>query len=89
MQVRSIIGSEILLAEDEPPIAIDVAHALEREGAVVHHARDVEPALRMADYHSLSPGIIDLRLSTGSAECVCEKLAQRAVPFILYGGSLI
>jgi len=49
--------------EDEPLIAIDVAHALEREGAVVHFARDLEPALRMADYPSLAAGIVDLRLA--------------------------
>jgi CheY-like chemotaxis protein len=88
MQVRSIAGSEVLLVEDEPLIAIDVAHALEREGAVVHFARDLEPALRMADYPSLSAGIVDLRLAAGSAEIVCEKLAQRGVPFIFYTGAL-
>lgn len=87
MQVRSITGSEVLLVEDEPLTAIDIAHALEREGAAVHHARDVEPALRMADYPSLSAGIIDLRLATGSAEIVCEKLARRSVPFIFYTGA--
>jgi DNA-binding NtrC family response regulator len=88
MQVRSIAGSEVLLVEDEPLIAIDVAHALEREGAVVHFARDLESALRMADYPSLSAGIIDLRLAAGSAEIVCEKLAQRSIPFIFYTGAL-
>lgn len=88
MHIKSIRGSQLLLVEDEPLIAMDVAHALECEGAVVHVARDVEPALRMADYPSLSAGIIDLRLSTGSAEVVCEKLARRAVPFIFYTGTL-
>jgi DNA-binding NtrC family response regulator len=87
MQVKSIRGSEVLLVEDEPLIAIDVAHALEREGAVVHHARDLEPALRMADHLSLSAGIIDLQLVSGSAEIICEKLARRSVPFIFYTGA--
>jgi len=87
MQVKSIRGSEVLLVEDEPLIAMDVAHALEREGAVVHHARDIEPALRLAHHPSLSAGIIDVRLVSGSAEIVCEKLTERSVPFIFYTGT--
>src|SRR5262249_55832192 len=89
MQVRSLTGSEILLVEDEPLIAVDLAHVLECEGARVHHARDIEPALRMADFPSLTAGIIDLRLATGSAEAVCEKLAHRNVPFIFYTGAVV
>jgi len=87
MQLRSVTGSEILLVEDEPLIAMEVRTALERAGAMVHYAQDVEPALRMADYPSLSAGIIDLRLGSGSAECVCEKLAARSVPFLFYTGA--
>jgi DNA-binding response OmpR family regulator len=56
MQVKSVTGSRVLAVEDEPLIATDVVHALKCEGAVVHHAGDVEPALRMADYSSLSTG---------------------------------
>jgi hypothetical protein len=66
---------------------MDVAHALECEGAVVHHARDIEPALRIADHPSLSAGIIDVHLVSGSAESVCERLTERSVPFIFYTGT--
>ena len=36
LQVRSITGSKIGLVEDEPLIAMDIAHALERPGELVH-----------------------------------------------------
>lgn len=43
---------------------------------------------RTADGPSLTAGIDDLRLATGSAEAVCEKLAHRNVPFIFYTGAV-
>src|SRR5215831_2798950 len=81
-------SDRLLVPKDEPLIAVDLAHVLECEGARLHPARDIEPALRMADFPSLTAGIIDLRLATGSAEAVCEKLAHRNVPFIFYTGAV-
>jgi DNA-binding response OmpR family regulator len=79
-------GCNILLAEDEPLIAFDIAGELQRAGAKVHSAGSVEQALAFLDEVSLSAAILDYRLGEGTADDICAKLTKRGIPFVVYSG---
>jgi DNA-binding response OmpR family regulator len=72
----------LLLADDEPIIAMDLQEVLEDEGAMVFPASSVTQALRLAQTPALSAAVIDIQLRTENAEPVCDALSQRQVPFI-------
>ena len=76
----------ILVVEDEPLVALDVAQGLEAAGARVLMARRLADALNMADAPALSAAVLDHGLNEGDTSAVCEKLKQRGIPFVLYSG---
>jgi DNA-binding response OmpR family regulator len=83
---RPLVGRSILVVEDEPLVALDVAHGLESAGARVLMARTLADALNKADDPALSAAVLDHGLSDGDTSEVCERLKKRNIPFVLYSG---
>jgi len=80
---RPLVGCLILIVEDEPLVALDVAHGLEAAGARVLAARTLADALIKASDPELSAAVLDHGLSDGDTSQVCEKLKERDIPFVL------
>ena len=82
----SLTARMILVVEDEPLIALDIAECLQAEGASVHTAHKLADGLRLADHPDLSAAVVDFGLSDGEGTALCEHLKDRGVPFVLHSG---
>jgi DNA-binding response OmpR family regulator len=82
----SLAGRTILIAEDEPFIAMDIAAACETAGAVVLTAATLEDAARLVDHDALSAAILDFGLRDGHADPLCLRLNERNIPYVLHSG---
>jgi DNA-binding response OmpR family regulator len=86
MNTASLAGRLILVCEDEPLIAIDIADAFTKAGARVVTARSLREALVAADDGALSAAILDHVLQDGDSSELCDRLKERNIPFMLYSG---
>jgi DNA-binding response OmpR family regulator len=84
MSSASLAGRLILVCEDEPLIALDIANAFTNEGARVVTARSLRDALVAVENSGLSAAILDYTLEEGDTSQVCERLKGLNVPFVLY-----
>ena len=82
----SLKGRLILVAEDEPLIALDITLAFEDEGAWVIRARTLNEALLGVEDQALSAAILDHALGDGDSTQVCGRLKERNIPFVTYSG---
>ena len=82
----SLAGRLILIAEDEPLIALDITQGFEDEGATVVMAGTLTEALRVVEDPALSAAILDHALSDGDSSTVCERMTERNIPFVTYSG---
>ena len=76
----------MLVVEDEPLVALDVADCLQAAGAQVRMARTLTEALREAASSNLSAAVLDHGLHDGDTSEVCELLKERDIPFVVYSG---
>jgi DNA-binding response OmpR family regulator len=83
---RQLTGRLILIAEDEPLIALDITQAFEAAGARVIRARTLKGALLGVEDPALSAAILDHALSDGDSSTVCERMKERNIPFVTYSG---
>ena len=81
-----LTGRLILIAEDEPLIALDVKQTFEEEGAKVIVARTLDDALRGVEHPALSAAVLDYALGDGDSSGICERMKERKIPFIVYTG---
>jgi CheY-like chemotaxis protein len=81
-----LAGRSILVVEDEPIIAMDVAQCLQAAGARVTAARSLKDALCKVEAPDLSAAVLDHGLHDGDASQVCARLEQRNIPFVVYSG---
>ena len=80
-------GSLILVAEDEPFIALDVALAIEDAGGeVAGPAASVEEALALIESLPIIAAILDVNLADGDISPVAERLIIAGIPVILQTG---
>jgi CheY-like chemotaxis protein len=79
-------GRSILIVEDEPLIAMDVAETFKAAGANVLIAATLPDGLRLAEHPALSAAILDIALGEQDSAALCARLTQRGVPFIVYSG---
>jgi len=86
MGSASLAGRLILIIEDEPLIALDVAQALEMAGATAIMAHSIASATPLVEHEKLAAAIIDFRLRDGNAGALCFRLKSRRIPFILHSG---
>jgi two-component system, OmpR family, response regulator len=79
-------GHVILIAEDEPLIALEIKQGFEDEGARVIMARTLNDALRGVEDPDLSAAILDHGLGDSDSYLVCDRMRQRDIPFVTYSG---
>ena len=86
MTAVSLSGRTILVVEDEPLVALDVAETIKRAGASVLLAHTLKDGLRLADHADLSAAVLDFGLIDGQASELCQRLNGRRVPYVLHSG---
>jgi len=74
-------GHLILVVEDEPLIALDVADALQKAGAQVETTHTIRNAVALAEKKQFSAAILDHALSDGDSSALRQILSERGVPF--------
>ena len=80
-------GALILIAEDEPFIALDVALAIEDAGGeVAGPAASVKEALALIESLSIVAAILDVNLADGDISPVAERLLVAGIPLIIQTG---
>jgi DNA-binding response OmpR family regulator len=86
MGSSSLAGCSILICEDEPLIALDIADAFTAAGARVVTVGSVAEAFMVVEYECPSAVILDLALSDGESSQVGERLKERSIPFVVHSG---
>lgn len=77
----------VLIAEDQPFIALDLALAIEDAGGtVVGPAATVDEALAIIDGHTVAAAILDVNLGAEDISPVAEILLTRNIPVIIQTG---
>jgi len=85
--MKILAGQRVLIVEDEPLVALDIADAFKSAGAEVIVSRTLRDALHQAETQHLTAAVVDHALHDGiTTSDVCAKLKERDVPFIVYSG---
>jgi DNA-binding response OmpR family regulator len=82
----SLVGQSVLVVEDEPLLALDIAECLRQAGASVFTAHNLQDGLRLAGHPDLSAAVVDFGLRDGDGTAVCDCLKERGIPFVLHTG---
>ena len=86
MQSISLEGHTILIVEDEPLIAMDIAAACEAAGATVFAAASLDTATPLVERDGLSAAVLDFGFKDGDSSGLCVRLNERAIPYVLHSG---
>jgi DNA-binding NtrC family response regulator len=86
MESSSLNGRSILIAEDEPLIALDIAQAFEDAGAEIVVTSTLHHALVLVEHDGLSAAVLDHALHDGDSSPLCQRLNERKLPFVIYSG---
>ena len=77
----------VLIVENEPFIALDLATAVEEaRGKVIGPAGSVREALMLIEQHLVQAAILDVNLSDRDVTPIAELLIGGGVPVIFYSG---
>jgi DNA-binding response OmpR family regulator len=80
----ALVGQRVLLIEDEPMIALDLAVTLEGQGAVVlGPAASVGEAMALLGESPVDAVVLDLLLGPELSWPIVKVLTQRAIPFLV------
>jgi CheY-like chemotaxis protein len=79
-------GRHILIVEDEPLIAFDIAQAFEPTGAVLTTTATLEHARILVQHDNIAAAVLDHALPDGDSSELCKVLTQRGIPFVVYSG---
>lgn len=84
----TLAGRAVLIVEDEPFIAYDIASAIEEAGGIViGPAMSLREALELVAERSVEAAILDVNLPDGDVGPVIEALAGKGVPLLLHTGA--
>ena len=86
MERTSLTGCLILICEDQPIIAIDIANAFTDAGAQVVTASSLRDALLAVEDGGLSAAILDHALRDGDSSLLSARLRERKIPFVIHSG---
>jgi DNA-binding response OmpR family regulator len=86
MHGTSLSGRLILVCEDEPLIAIDIADAFTKAGARVVIAPSQQDALVAVEEGGLAAAILDHAVRDGDSSQLCARLRARKIPFVICSG---
>jgi DNA-binding response OmpR family regulator len=85
-----LAGRRILVVEDEPFIALDLADAVEQAGGeVVGPAMSVAEALALIEAQPIDAAILDFNLIDGDATPIIRRLASTPAPLVLHTGASV
>jgi CheY-like chemotaxis protein len=85
--MEGLMGVCVLIVEDEPIVALDLASILEDAGAdVLGPALTLEAADRLSENGHIAVAVLDIRLGAQTVDSVARKLHQRSVPIIFHTG---
>jgi CheY-like chemotaxis protein len=79
-------GLLILVAEDEPLIALDVAEAIGSHGGRAIEVNTCAAAFEAVEQHRFDAAIIDHALLDGVCDEVCSALREEGIPYVVYSG---
>jgi CheY-like chemotaxis protein len=79
-------GRVVLVVEDEPLVALDIAEMLTGSGASVVSASKIADAIMAVEQRELSAAILDIRLGGEDCSPFCQRLWERGIPFLFYTG---
>jgi two-component sensor histidine kinase len=83
----SIKGKKLLVIEDEPLIAINIAAVLEQDGArVAGPVATVSDALNMIAKSELDGALVDANLRGHPADDIAAALTRKGIPFVFVTG---
>jgi DNA-binding response OmpR family regulator len=83
---RPLTGRLILIAEDEPLVALEITLAFEDEGAWVLRAHTLKEARLGVEDPALSAAILDHALSDGDSAEIRKRMKERKIPFVIFSG---
>jgi DNA-binding NtrC family response regulator len=87
LHIPSLIPPAILIVDDEPFIALDLALAVEDAGClVVGPAGSVREAIGLLETSRVTAAILDVNLSDGDVTPVVDILVARGLPLIFQTG---
>jgi len=86
MTQSTLKGHSILVVEEEPLIAMDIALALEQAGAQVATAATAAQAIRLLENARPSAATVDHALPDGDGWALYQSLEERRIPFVVYSG---
>jgi DNA-binding NtrC family response regulator len=86
MHSPNLQGRSILIVEDEPLIALDVAQAFEKAGARVAKTNLYREALALIEEDDLSAVVLDHAIGDHDSTALCARLKERSIPFVNYTG---
>jgi DNA-binding NtrC family response regulator len=81
---RPLAGRLILIAQDEPVIALQMIQALEDVGAWILRARTLKEALAWVEGRKLSAAVLDYTLNDSDTSAVRKRLNERNIPFVIH-----
>jgi len=81
-----LTGYSILVVEDEPLIALDLAEVFQSAGAQVVCGRNGAEARVALETGGLRAAVVDYGLANDDAVALCAELAQRGIPYMFYSG---
>jgi CheY-like chemotaxis protein len=84
MERNSLAGKRILIAEDEPVIAMDHAAVLARAGAeIVATCTTVRGAVDCICEKPIDVAVVDYMLADGNSEPLQTALKRKHIPFVV------
>ena len=83
---QPLAGVTVLVAEDEPIIALDISGYLEDAGAKVVVATSIRDSVAKASEPAIQLAVVDHRFGQETSGPICAKLDERGIPFIVYTG---
>jgi DNA-binding response OmpR family regulator len=86
MPYPHLSGASILVVEDEPLIAFDIATAFENAGSHLTTTNTIKHAQILVENDALTAAILDHALRDGTCTTICKRLTERGVPFLMYSG---
>jgi CheY-like chemotaxis protein len=81
-----LTGCSILVVEDEPLIAMDIAQAFDTAGAALTTTNTLRHALILVEHDGLSGAILDHARGDGDSSRLCARFTERGIHFVIYSG---
>jgi len=84
---QRLAGKRILVVEDEPLVAMDIAGQLEDAGAyVIGPATNGTAALALIEEYRFDAALLDANLSGHPVDAIAASLAGKGIPFLFVSG---